>query len=200
MLHVFRSSVGYTRPISQPSSGDERGDTNSGRVAVVPSYCHHQTCSDLLFYRFYKALFSALEQIHCAHVTPDSEWVIVSFYSTFNFHCSGVLTTLFGCCMAGTTWNCCHLYSLYTIQSCTSLQCHFIETHKVAWAKWLAHHMQCFSPVCTCGIKKLRQVCTNTPETWANRFHFIQKPESTWGSGSACKMHLAPSCAQQTRL
>ena len=50
------------------------------------------------------------------------------------------------------------------------------------------------------GIKKLRQVCTNTPETWANRFHFIQKPESTWGSGSACKMHLAPSCAQQTRL
>ena len=73
MLHVFRSSVGYTRPISQPSSGDERGDTNSGRVAVVPSYCHHQTCSDLLFYRFYKTLFSALKQTHCAHITPDSE-------------------------------------------------------------------------------------------------------------------------------
>ena len=38
---------------------------------------------------------------------------------------------LFGCYMAGITWNCCHLSttSVYTIQPCTSLQCHFIQSH-----------------------------------------------------------------------
>jgi len=41
-----------------------------------------------------------------------------------NMHQSGVLTALFGCYMAGATWNCCHLgtCSVYTIQPCTSLQ------------------------------------------------------------------------------
>ena len=37
----------------------------------------------------------------------------------------------YGCYMAGATWNCCRLgaRSLYTIQPCTSLQCHFIRSH-----------------------------------------------------------------------
>ena len=49
----------------------------------------------------------------------------------FNIHGSGVLTALFGCCMAGTMWNCCCLSasSVYTIQSFTSLQRHFIQSH-----------------------------------------------------------------------
>ena len=49
----------------------------------------------------------------------------------FNIHRSGVLTTLFGCCMAGATWNCCRLgaSSVYTIQPRTALQCHLIRSH-----------------------------------------------------------------------
>ena len=33
--------------------------------------------------------------------------------------------------MAGAMWNCCHLgtSSVYTIQPCISLQCHFIQSH-----------------------------------------------------------------------
>ena len=48
-----------------------------------------------------------------------------------NIHWSGVLTALFGCCMAGATWNCCCLSasSVYTLQPCTTLQCHFIQNH-----------------------------------------------------------------------
>ena len=43
---------------------------------------------------------------------------------------SGVLTALFGCYMADTTWNRCRLgsRSVYTMQPCTSLQCHFIRS------------------------------------------------------------------------
>ena len=35
------------------------------------------------------------------------------------------------CCIAGATWNCCRqgAISVYTIQPCTSLQCHFNQSH-----------------------------------------------------------------------
>ena len=52
-------------------------------------------------------------------------------YSIFNLHRSDILTTLFGSCMAGATWNCCRPggNSVYTTQLCTSrLQCHFIQS------------------------------------------------------------------------
>ena len=59
---------------------------------------------------FYIALFSAVEQTHCALSACDSEWVTVSFFLTrilFFFlliiHGSGILIALFGCCMAGAT-------------------------------------------------------------------------------------------------
>ena len=44
---------------------------------------------------------------------------------------TGVLTALPGCYMAGATWNCCSIcaYSVYTIQPCISLQCHFMQSH-----------------------------------------------------------------------
>ena len=79
-------------------------------------------------------LFSALEQTHCAHVTCDSKWVTVSFFfiaRIINIHVSGVLRAFFGCCMADATWNCYCLgaSSVYTIQPCTSLQCHFNQSH-----------------------------------------------------------------------
>ena len=47
--------------------------------------------------RSYMALFSALEQTHCALVACDSEWVTVAF------HPNGVSTALFGFYMAGAT-------------------------------------------------------------------------------------------------
>ena len=39
--------------------------------------------------------------------------------------------SLSGCCTAGATWNCCCFgaSSVYTIQPCTSLQCHFIQSN-----------------------------------------------------------------------
>ena len=79
------------------------------------------------------ALFSAPEQTHSTLFIWDSEWMtVVFFYSTFlNIHWSGVLTVLFGCHMAGATWNCCCFgtCSVYTIQQYTSLQSHFIWRH-----------------------------------------------------------------------
>ena len=88
----------------------------------------------IIIERFYIALFSALKQTHCAHVARDSEWVTVSFYNAFlNIHRSPVLTAtaLFYCCVAGAMRNCCPLgaRSVCTIQPCTTLQCHFIQSH-----------------------------------------------------------------------
>ena len=71
------------------------------------------------------ALFSALEQTHCAHVKCDSEWVTISFYSAYYQYsqkwCTGsAVWLLHGWCHV----NCCHLSasSVYIIQPCTSLQ------------------------------------------------------------------------------
>ena len=52
-------------------------------------------------------------------------------------------TLLLGCYMASATRNCCRLgaFSVYTIQPCTSLQCHFIRS--------LSHKMQvCLAVTC----------------------------------------------------
>ena len=61
---------------------------------------------------FHTVLLSALKQTHCTNVACDSKWVTVAFYKTY-----WILTALFGCWMAGVTWNCCHLgtSSVYTI-------------------------------------------------------------------------------------
>ena len=58
------------------------------------------------------------------------EWL--ALHSVFCLiHRSGAFTALFGCYMAGATWNCCCLgaRSAYTIQPCTSSQCRFIQSH-----------------------------------------------------------------------
>ena len=84
------------------------------------------------------ALFSVLEQTHCALFAYDSKWVTVAFYSAL----SGLVAALFGSYMAGATQNFCHLGefcvhhptmlhitslrpSVYTIQLC------FISRHFV---------------------------------------------------------------------
>jgi len=77
-------------------------------------------------------LFSASKQSHCRSVACHvTQWVTVAIHWLFlNIHWP-VVTVLFGCYMAGPMWNCCHLSarSVYTIQPCTSLQCHFIQSH-----------------------------------------------------------------------
>ena len=55
-----------------------------------------------------------------------NEWLYPFIARIINIHGSGVLVALCGCCMAGATWN---ASSVYTIQPCTSLQCHFIQSH-----------------------------------------------------------------------
>ena len=50
--------------------------------------------------RFYIALFSAFWQTQCALVACDCSLSIARF---LNIRRSGVLTVLFGCCMAGAT-------------------------------------------------------------------------------------------------
>ena len=61
------------------------------------------------------------------------KWMTVSFNSSYfiNIQGSGVLISLFGCSIAYATWNCCRTGAsfVYTIQLCTSLQCHFIQSH-----------------------------------------------------------------------
>ena len=72
-----------------------------------------------------------------SHTAPElwvilNEWLHPFIARIFNIHGSRVLIALFGCCMAGATWSCCRLgaSSVYTtIQPCTSLQCHFIQSH-----------------------------------------------------------------------
>ena len=62
---------------------------------------------------------------------PQHIFFAVAFHSvSFNIQRSGVLTALVNCCMAGATWNCCHVgtLSVYTVQPFTSLQCRFIQS------------------------------------------------------------------------
>ena len=58
-------------------------------------------------------------RLHSSHV-----WLSVASHIAFWIF-TEVVTTLFGCYMAGTTWNCCRLgaSSVYNIQPYTSLQC-----------------------------------------------------------------------------
>ena len=58
---------------------------------------------NIIIHSFYIALFSALEQIHCAHGVCDSELVYPSIARIINIHGSGVLIALFSCCTPGDT-------------------------------------------------------------------------------------------------
>ena len=68
--------------------------------------------------------------MHMSHVILN-EWLYIFIVGITNIHRSGVLIALFGCCIAGATWNCYHLgtCSAYTIQLCISVQSHFIQSH-----------------------------------------------------------------------
>ena len=97
--------------------------------------------------RFYVTLFSALEQTHFAllHVTLND----CLLARVFNIHRSGILTALFGCYIACATSNCCRLSarSVYIIQPCASLQCHFMQSH--------IHPTSC-KGICVFSVKHVR--------------------------------------------
>ena len=58
---------------------------------TAPELCNYYVTKVVFVDRFYIALFSALEQTHCAHE-------LLAFYSAFlNTHSSGVLTALLCC-------------------------------------------------------------------------------------------------------
>ena len=60
----------------------------------------------IITHSFYIALFSALEQTHCAHWQVILNERLQPFIARIiNIHRSGVLIALCGCCMAGATWN-----------------------------------------------------------------------------------------------
>ena len=84
--------------------------------------------SSSLFWNYWYGV--VLEQTRCSHVSCNSERVTVSFYHMFKkkkINQSDILTALFGCYIAGAMWDC--FCSVYTIQPCTSLQCHFFQYH-----------------------------------------------------------------------
>ena len=57
------------------------------------------------------------------HGREGVKWATVAFTDHFEY----VLRTLFGCYMAGATWNCCHVDATYTIQPC-SMSRHFTQS------------------------------------------------------------------------
>ena len=60
----------------------------------------------IIIHSFYIALFSARKQTHCAHWHVIlNEWLYPFIACIINIHGSGGLIALFGCCMAGATWN-----------------------------------------------------------------------------------------------
>ena len=118
----------------------------------------------LFLFIFHIALFSALKQTPCAHVAFETEWVTVFIYSAFfNINRGSVLITLFGCYVAGATWNCCCLGAccVYTTHPCSNLQCYFIRCHVHASGAYvfscnlspalLAEWQGSFTCSCCCG-------------------------------------------------
>ena len=77
----------------------------------------------IIINHFCIALFSALEQTRCAHVGCDSEWVTIHLWrvvliSTEVMYWQRCLVVAW----LGASFLC-------TIQTCTTLQCHFIQSH-----------------------------------------------------------------------
>ena len=88
--------------------------------------------------RFYKALFSALEQTHCALVACHSTRVTGAVYSAFRLSTQVVdLRRCFGCYMAGATSNCSCL-GVFRVHYTTVHQ--FTSLHAKATCKYSYPH------------------------------------------------------------
>ena len=105
------------------------------RTNEKPFSTSHWHCWWLVWH--YSPLWSRLPALSSHVILNGGLYLLFIIHSMFLMrlwicHWSGVLTVLFGCYMAGATWSCCHLgtHSVYTIQPCTSLQCHFMQSHK----------------------------------------------------------------------
>ena len=73
-------------------------------------HSRHGNCCLLITFIYSTILHSWADSL-CSQVILN-EWL--AFNSAFlNIHWGGVLTELFGWCMAGAVWNCCHATSLH---------------------------------------------------------------------------------------
>ena len=96
------------------------------QLLLFITFIQHYSVGKWISY-YYSWLCYYYSSLHSCWMYSEYHFIAHMFY----IHQSGVLTALFSCCMAGATWNCCYLCAsfLYTIQPCTSLQCHFIQRH-----------------------------------------------------------------------
>ena len=93
----------------------------SSPCVILSLLCLVCCCWSLLLFIWRYSPLSNRFTVLLLHVLLNE--CILFVRAIFNIHRSSVLTALFGCCMAGATWNCCHLgeRSVYTIQLCISL-------------------------------------------------------------------------------
>ena len=100
----------------------------AAQVGTRTKYCVFTRMEN---YYYYSLLYRAILCSRADSLYSYCMWLHPFIVDIFNIHQSAVLTALFGCCVAGATWNwCCRLgvSSVYTIRPCTSLQCHFIQS------------------------------------------------------------------------
>ena len=110
--------------------GDGTWDSLFKKFFIDMNTCwvQHLGMSPKCFTTTTAVLFSASEHSHCGCVQMTlTDWLEL-YTACFECHQSGYSTVELLCYMAGATLNCCHLSasSVYSIQPCTSLQCHFI--------------------------------------------------------------------------
>ena len=159
--------------------------------------------------RFYIVLFSALEQTHCTHVACDSEWMTVSFYSAFfNIHQSDVVAAIFGCCMAGATWNRCRIgaSSVYTIQSCTMhILVPWIAEEVELWKMTRTKRGGCSVAVNSTQLKRgtERFVQQQFSGWYVGQFDIYErKSDEVWrvSMGTKCRWDKVVECLQSTGM
>ena len=138
------------------------------------------------------ALFSTLEQAHCAFIVCDSKWVTVAFYSVswtstevvYIQSCLDV-TWLVACETAAIS-----AHSVHTIQPCTT-SCHFKQNHKCSVHACLAVSVTCHlhfwqndwyllcATAVRCGWKGYHNKLRVSTESWLWRKRFCR---SCWDS------------------
>ena len=105
-----------TRPTiwtqDRTAAGRGSGNEKNPIINVVALLHHMSKCTHYILMMRTAFIYSAIlsSWADSLLVACDSKLVTVAFYSAFlNTRWSGVCTALFGCYMAGVTWNCCHL-------------------------------------------------------------------------------------------
>ena len=94
-------------------------------LALMTQLWRRCCCSSLLYSAI---LWSRADSLRSCCMWSWMSWLAFHSVLEYNIDLSGVLTALFGCYVAGATWNCCPL-GAFSVQPCTSLQCRFMQSH-----------------------------------------------------------------------